>query len=166
MYDCSRVVVPQHEDDVALFDWENFPPSKFQGAKSSFTIIDECTGIDGKLIARNAFIHGQVQGLVFAEHVTVEKTGLVTGVIFCRTLTIFGKVQANIVCDSILVRDGGKLSSFLKYRALRIEQGGQVAGKFERRCVIDQQGRPQNQTEAPSLDFLRSTQRNSAPPGR
>ena len=96
----------------------------------------------GKLIARNAFIHGQVQGLVFAENVTIEKTGRVNGVIFCRNLTVFGKVDASIICDSIFVRTGGVMTSMLKYKNLRIEQGGAVGGKFEKRVVIDARAKP------------------------
>ncbi len=136
MYDCTRIVIPQKEDEVAEYDWENFPPSRY-GGRHGFTIIDEATGIEGKLIARNAFIHGQLDGLLFAEHVTVEKSGRVKGIVFCRTLTVFGTVHANIVCDNIHVRAGGLLSATLKYRSLIIEPGGLVGGKFERRTLID-----------------------------
>ncbi len=135
IYDCSRIVIPRMEEEVADYDWENFPPSKVAGR--AFTIIDESAGIEGKLIARNAFIHGQIQGLVFAENVTVEKTGRVSGVIFCRTLTVFGSVRADIVCDSIFVRAGGALSAMLKYKSLKVEPGGSVGGRFERRVVIE-----------------------------
>lgn len=136
MYDCTRIVVPQHEHEIAEYDWENFPPSRY-GGRHGFTIIDEATGIEGKLVARNAYIHGQVDGLVFAEHVTIEKTGRVKGIIFCRTLTIFGAAQGNIVCDNIHVRAGGLLSAVLKYRNMMIEPGGSVGGKFERRTLIE-----------------------------
>lgn len=141
MYDCTRIVVPQDEDAVAEYDWENFPPAKYHKGKTSFSIIDESTGIEGRLIARTAFIHGQVQGLVFAEHVTVEPTGRVDGVIFCRTLAVLGSVRANIVCDNILVRSGGRLSATLKYRSMKIEPGGLVGGCFERRVIIDGRAR-------------------------
>ena len=137
MYDCSLIMVPQREDEIAEYDWENFPPSKYHKGKTCFSIIDESTGIEGKLIARTTFIHGQVQGLVFAEHVTVEPTGRVDGIIFCRTLTVLGSVRANIVCDNIMVRSGGWLSATLKYRTMKIEPGGLVGGQFERRVVID-----------------------------
>ncbi|MBN9587946.1 MAG: hypothetical protein BGN85_06445 [Alphaproteobacteria bacterium 64-11] len=142
MYDNSFIMVPQHEDEVADYDWENFPPSKYQKGKTSFSIIDESTGIEGKLIAGTAFIHGRVQGLVFAEHVTVEPTGRVDGVIFCRTLTVMGAVGANVICDTLRVRNGGQLSATLKYRTIKIEPGGLVGGQFERRVVIDGRSQP------------------------
>jgi cytoskeletal protein CcmA (bactofilin family) len=153
-YDCASVYVPQHENEVAEYDWESFPPSKVSGGKNGFTIIDEYSGIEGKLIARNAFIHGQVRGLVFAENVTIEKTGRVKGVIFCRNLTIFGSVEANIVCDSIFVRTGGVLSSVLKYKNLRIEPGGSVGGKFEKRMVIDAKAKAQHPKAAEGFASL------------
>jgi cytoskeletal protein CcmA (bactofilin family) len=136
MYDCTRIVVPQREDEVAEYDWESFPPSRYAG-RHGFTVIDESTGIEGRLIARHAFIHGQLDGLIFAEHVTVEKTGRVKGVIFCRTLTVFGAIQADIICDNIHVRAGGRLLSTLKYRSLIVDPGGTVGGKFERRTIIE-----------------------------
>lgn len=142
MYDCSLIVVPQHEDEVAEYDWENFPPNKHHKGKTSFSIIDESAGIEGKLIARTAFIHGQVQGLVFAEHVTIEATGRVDGIIFCRTLNVLGSVRANIVCDNVIVRSGGRLSANLKYRSMKVEPGGLVGGQFERRVVIDGRAKP------------------------
>ena len=139
-YDYALVTVPQGEKEVAEFDWDRlFPPKKPNSGKFSFSVIDECTGIVGKLVTRNAFIHGQIDGLVFAEHVTVEKTAIVKGVIFCRTLNIIGSVNAHIICDSVLVRDGATLSSVLKYRTMKIEDGGSVTGKFERRILIEQQ---------------------------
>jgi cytoskeletal protein CcmA (bactofilin family) len=136
MYDCTRIAVPQHEHEIAEYDWENFPPSRY-GGRHGFTIIDEATGIEGKLVARHAYIHGQIEGLLFAEHVVIEKTGRVKGVIFCRTLTVFGAVHANIICDNIHVRAGGTLTAVLKYRNMMVEPGGSVGGKFERRTVID-----------------------------
>lgn len=142
MYDCSLIFVPQREEDVAEYDWGSFPPNKYHKSKASFSIIDESAGIEGKLIARTAFIHGQVQGLVFAEHVTIEATGRVDGVIFCRTLSVLGAVRANIVCDNVLVRSGGRLSANLKYRSMKVEPGGLVGGRFERRVVIDAKARP------------------------
>ena len=142
MYDCSLITVPQREDEVAEYDWASFPPSKYGKGKTSFSIIDEATGIDGKLIARTTFIHGQVKGLIFAEHVTVEPTGRVDGVIFCRSLTVLGSVRANIVCDNILVRSGGRLAATLKYRTMKVEPGGLVGGQFERRVVIDGRAAP------------------------
>jgi cytoskeletal protein CcmA (bactofilin family) len=141
MYDCTRIIVPQSEEAVAEYDWANFPPAKFHKGKTSFSIIDESTGIEGKLIAGTAFIHGQVQGLVFAEHVTIEPTGRVDGIIFCRTLAVLGSVCANIICDNILVRSCGRLSATLKYRSMKIEPGGLVGGRFERRVIIDGRAR-------------------------
>jgi len=137
VYDCSLITVPQDEEALAEYDWENFPPRRQDNGRGSFSIIDECTGIEGKLITRQAFIHGQLQGLVFAENVVVERTGRINGVILCRTLTIFGSVKANIVCDHILVRSGGLLSANLKYRSLKVEPGGSVGGKFQRRTLVD-----------------------------
>ena len=138
-YDYSSLVVPQREEELSGFDWENFLPRKITRGKRCFSIVDEGTGIEGKFIARTAFIHGEIQGLVFAEHVTVEKTGIVHGVIFCRTLCIIGHVKANVVCDNVFIRDGGLMSGALKYKTLKIESDAAITGKFERRASVDEE---------------------------
>jgi len=138
-FDYSSLVVPQREEELAAFDWQNFMPSKITRGKRCFSIVDEGTGIEGKFIARTAFIHGEIQGLVFAEHVTVEKTGIVHGVIFCRTLCIIGHVKANVVCDNVFIRDGGLMSGALKYKTLKIESDAAITGKFERRTLLSEQ---------------------------
>jgi cytoskeletal protein CcmA (bactofilin family) len=153
-YDYALVTVPQGEKEVAEFDWDRlFPSKKPNSGKFTFSVIDECTGIVGKLVTRNAFIHGQIDGLVFAEHVTVEKTATVKGVIFCRTLNIIGSVNAHIICDSVIVRDGATLSSVLKYRTMKIEEGGSVAGRFERRILIDQSAEASARRDFPTPHF-------------
>ena len=131
--DTSHLNVPQSEKEIAEFDWRNFAPIKLMGENKCFSMIDECTSVVGKLITGNAFIHGQIDGLVFAEHVAVEKTGSVKGVIFCRTLSIFGRVNANVICDSVGIREGGTLAAVLKYKSLKIDAGGSITGYFERR---------------------------------
>lgn len=131
--DTAHLSVPQSEKEIAEFDWRNFPPIRLMGENRCFSMIDECTTVIGKLITGNAFIHGQIDGLVFAEHVAVEKTGTVKGVIFCRTLSIFGRVNANVICDSVIIREGGSLSAVLKYKSMKIDPGGSITGWFERR---------------------------------
>jgi cytoskeletal protein CcmA (bactofilin family) len=135
----SLVVVPQREDEVANFDWDKFCSYKSPRGKGFFSVIDESTGISGKLVARNTFIRGRIDGLVFAEHVTIEKSGFVSGVIFCRTLTIFGFVRANIICDSVYVRSDGSMTATLKYKTLKFDAGANVSGNLERRFTTDTQ---------------------------
>jgi cytoskeletal protein CcmA (bactofilin family) len=131
--DKAHLSVPQSEKEIAEFDWRNFSPIRKMGEKRCFSMIDEFTSVIGKLITANAFIHGEIDGLVFAEHVAVEQTGTVKGVIFCRTLSIFGKVNANVTCDTVIIRPTGSLGGLLKYNSMKIEPGGSISGRFERR---------------------------------
>ena len=133
------MVVPQTEDEVAEFNWDNLNSRHAKDRPYSFSVIDEYTRFIGKLIARNVFIHGNVEGLVFAENVTIEKGANVNGVIFCRTLDIFGRVNANIVCDRVLIQSSGDLMATLKYKILKIADGGSVTGKLEKRYPLDRQ---------------------------
>lgn len=127
------LAIPESEADAARFDWAAFPPAAANRKTNFFLIVDEATGIKGKLVTWTSFIHGEVDGLVFAEHVQVEETGRVRGVIFCRTLTVMGKVSADVTCDALHVRGQGVLSGTVRYRTARIEGAGQVTGTFTRR---------------------------------
>jgi hypothetical protein len=145
-YGCSLVYVPQKEEEVADYDWANFPPSKVESGRSSFTIIDECTGIDGKLITRNLYPWADRRaGVCRKLHHRKDRPGPRRN--FCRNLMVMGNVHANIVCDSIFVRSGGVLSAMLKYKNFKIEPGGSVGGKFERRLVIEGQSQPVTQED-------------------
>lgn len=131
--DTAYLTIPQTEKEIAEFDWQSFLPIRKMGEKKCFSMIDEFTSVIGKLITANAFIHGEIDGLVFAEHVAVEQTGTVKGIIFCRTLSIFGKVSANVTCDTVIIRPTGSLGGHLKYNSMKIEPGGAISGRFERR---------------------------------
>lgn len=123
--------LPQSADEVAVFDWTKFAPGKTK--TRSFSVLDECTHVNGKYVTKTAFIHGSIDGLVFAEEITVEKTGRVSGVVFCRTLLVLGSVTANVICDTVTVKNGGILSSGLKYKKLQVAPGGVISGFFETR---------------------------------
>lgn len=132
-YELAYLTVPETVEEVEKFDWANFPPALANRKSNFFLIVDEATGIRGKLVTWTTFIHGQVDGLVFAEHVTVEKSGSVKGVIFCRTLQVLGTVNANVIADNVHIRDNGVLNGVVKHKALKIESDGLVTGSFERR---------------------------------
>jgi len=132
-YELPYLTVPETVEEVEKFDWANFPPALANRKSNFFLIVDEATGIKGKLVTWTTFIHGQVDGLVFAEHVTVEKSGSVKGVIFCRTLQVLGTVNASVIADTVHIRDNGVLNGVVKHKALKIESDGLVTGNFERR---------------------------------
>jgi cytoskeletal protein CcmA (bactofilin family) len=135
-FDLSSLSMPESEEAVEAFDWSAFPPAALNRKSNFFLIVDESTGIKGKLVTWTTFIHGQVEGLILAEHVQVEETGHVNGLIFCRTLEVLGTVNANVICDSVHVRGKGVLSGTVKHKSVRVEDSGRVAGSFERRKPV------------------------------
>jgi cytoskeletal protein CcmA (bactofilin family) len=132
-FNFSALAVPERQEEIDNFDWVSFPPAAASRKSNFFLIVDETTGLKGKLVTWTTYIHGEVDGLVFAEHVTVEQSGSVKGLIFCRTLTVMGHVSADVICDSVLVRGGGVLSGGVKHKTLKIDAEGMVTGTFERR---------------------------------
>ena len=131
--DFSTLRVPENEEEVEAFDWKAFPPAIANRKSNFFLIVDAATGLSGKLVTWTTFVHGQVEGLIFAEHVTVEESGFVKGLIFCRTLTVMGMVQADVICDTLHVRGQGVLTGVVKHKQVKIEGEGLVTGKFARR---------------------------------
>jgi cytoskeletal protein CcmA (bactofilin family) len=132
-FELPYLTVPETVDEVEKFDWANFPPALANRKSNFFLIVDEATGIKGKLVTWTTFIHGQVDGLVFAEHVTVEQSGSVKGVIFCRTLQVMGTVNASVIAEAVHIRDHGVLNGVVKHKSLKVDTEGLVTGSFERR---------------------------------
>ena len=130
MFDAKHIRLPRSALEVSEFDWQHFA-SHFQASRQPYSVLDDCTHVTGRYVAKDAHIFGRVKGLVFAETVTVEKSGMISGVIFCRSLAIAGDVNANIICDDAKVRAGGRLMATLKYRTLQVALGAFVSGTFE-----------------------------------
>lgn len=124
---------PESEAEIEAFDWKAFPPAVANRKNNFFLIVDGSTGLSGKVVTWTTFIHGQVEGTLFAEHVTVEETGIVKGRVFCRTMTVMGKVEADVTCDALHVRGQGVLSGAVRHKSVKIEGNGQVTGSFARR---------------------------------
>ena len=101
----------------------------------AFSVIDHSTTIQGKFVSCTAYIHGELNGWIFSENVTVEATGRVSGAISCKTLSVYGTVTADIICESVIVRADATLTGTLKYVTLKLEAGANVSGTFERRLT-------------------------------
>jgi cytoskeletal protein CcmA (bactofilin family) len=132
-YDFASLRVPENEAEVDAFDWKTFPPAVANRKSNFFLIVDAATGLSGKVVTWTTFIHGQVDGVLFAEHVTVEEGGVVKGLVFCRTMTVMGRVEADVICDTLHVRGLGILSGAVRHKSVKIEGEGQVTGSFARR---------------------------------
>jgi cytoskeletal protein CcmA (bactofilin family) len=132
-YDFAALRPPESEAEIDAFDWKVFPPVIANRKSNFFLIVDASTGLSGKVVTWTAFIHGQVDGMLFAEHVTVEEGGVVKGRVFCRTMTVMGRVEADVVCDTLHVRGSGVLSGAVRHKSVKIEGEGQVTGSFARR---------------------------------
>jgi len=124
---------PESEAEIEAFDWKAFAPAIANAKNKFFLIIDAASGLSGKVVTWTAFIHGEVDGILFAEHVTVEEGGLVKGRVFCRAMTVMGRVEADVICDTLHVRGQGILSGAVRHKSVKIEGDGQVTGSFARR---------------------------------
>jgi len=128
--DFTALRLPESDAEIDDFDWKAFPPAVASRKSNFFLIVDASTGLGGKVVTWTTFIHGQVDGILFAEHVTVEEGGIVKGRVFCRTMTVMGKVEADVVCDTLHVRGQGVLSGSVRHKSVKIEGEGQVTGSF------------------------------------
>lgn len=140
-YDFAALRLPESETELDGFDWKAFPPAIANRKNNFFLIVDASTGLSGKVVTWTTFIHGQVDGILFAEHVTVEEGGIVKGRVFCRTMTVMGKVEADVICDTLHVRGQGILSGAVRHKSVKIEGEGQVTGSFACRSRRPDAGR-------------------------
>lgn len=131
--DLALLRPPESEAEIEAFDWNAFAPAIANRKNNFFLIVDAASGLAGRVVTWTTFIHGQVDGVLFAEHVTVEESGLVKGRVFCRTMTVMGRVEADVICDTLHVRGQGILSGAVRHKSVKIEGNGQVTGSFARR---------------------------------
>jgi len=139
--DFAALRPPEGEAEIDAFDWATFPPAVANRKNSFFLIVDAASGLAGKVVTWTTFIHGQVDGILFAEHVTVEEGGIVKGRVFCRTMTVMGRVEADVICDTLHVRGQGILSGAVRHKSVKIEGDGQVTGSFACRTRKPEKGR-------------------------
>jgi cytoskeletal protein CcmA (bactofilin family) len=73
-------------------------------------------------------IEGQVEGDVRSGHLTVGKSGAITGDITAREVVIRGKVQGGIRASRIIIQAGAHVESDISYDKLSIEEDAHFKG--------------------------------------
>ena len=77
-------------------------------------------------------VEGKVEASLEAAELTVRKGGVYDGKAAVKTATIDGHFDGTLTVDGLLtIQAGGRVTGTLRYRDLRIEQGGRLSGDID-----------------------------------
>lgn len=85
--------------------------------------IESCTTL---------IVEGRVEASLEASVLNVRRGGLYCGKATVKSASVDGRVEGNLTVNGLLtVESGGYVSGTLRYRELKIEQGGRLSGDID-----------------------------------
>lgn len=104
------------------------PAAHFSNTKS---IFGSDLVITGEVTSKgDVEVHGQVDGTIAARSVTLGNDGKVSGSINAESLDVRGKMDGQIAAGNFTLRVGSNVNADVTYRAVVIESGAQIEGRF------------------------------------
>ncbi len=77
-------------------------------------------------------VEGKVEASLEAAELTVRKGGVYNGKAAVKSASIDGRFDGTLTVDGLLtIETGGRVTGKLRYRELRIEQGGRLSGDID-----------------------------------
>ena len=96
-------------------------------------IVGEGIQVKGEIQScRTLIVEGNVEASLEAEELTVESGGIFRGKAKVTTASIDGRFEGELTVEGLLtLHGGGRVSGKLRYRDLKIEQGGRLSGDID-----------------------------------
>lgn len=83
-------------------------------------------------VPESAFVAGQVNGKITADHVELEADAKIEGELIAKTIEVAGKVQGKITATEFLsIQTGGKAQGEIEHGDLEVQRGGSIAGTIK-----------------------------------
>lgn len=103
-------------------------------------IVGEGIHIKGDIQScRMLIVEGTVEASLEARELTVNRGGVFSGKAAVAVASVEGRFDGELTVDGLLtIRSGGRVSGKLRYRDLKIEQGGRISGDID--CLAEQAG--------------------------
>ncbi len=102
------------------------------------SIIAEGVLFEGSLhSSSHIFIHEEIVGEVNAPTVNFGKSGVMSGKLRCRTASIDGAFDGELVCDEVVLGALSKVHGNVSCRSLRVAKGALITGEISVEDGID-----------------------------
>jgi|GEM_PF-4594145 len=106
---------------------ENDKPVNSTPSVSS--VIAEGVLFEGSLhSSSHIFIHGEIVGEINAPSVNFGKSGIMSGTLRCRTATIDGSFDGELVGDEVVLGTQSKVNGNVSCRSLKVARGALITG--------------------------------------
>ncbi len=108
---------------------ENDKP--LNAAPSVSSIIAEGVLVEGSLhSSSHIFIHGEIVGEINAPTVNFGKSGVMSGSLRCRTATIDGSFEGELLGDEVVLGAQSKVHGNVSCRSLKVARGALITGEI------------------------------------
>lgn len=97
-------------------------------------VIGEGVSINGVLkVPGRAVIHGDFQGELYADELTLGVGGKIAGKISVRQADVQGEIRDElVVAGHLIVRGSGRIQGQVSYGEVEVERGGNIQGALRR----------------------------------
>ena len=104
-----------------------------QEAAGGRLIVGEGIQVKGEIQScRTLIVEGKVEASLDAQELSVARGGIFAGKAKVATASIDGRFDGELTVDGLLtLRAGGRVTGKLRYRDLKIEQGGRLSGDID-----------------------------------
>lgn len=100
--------------------------------KTTPTIFSKDLHIEGNINSSGLVeIEGFVKGTIKGNSVIIRENGSVEGDLFAQTLNIRGNFNGNIKAKNINISGKAKITGFIEYGSLTVEDGASIDGQFK-----------------------------------
>lgn len=100
--------------------------------KSTPTIFSRDLQVEGNINSSGLVeIEGFVKGTIKGNSVIIRENGSVEGDLFAQTLNIRGNFNGNIKAKNISISGKAKITGFIEYSSLTVEDGACIDGQFK-----------------------------------
>lgn len=102
--------------------------------QSGTVVIGEGVSVSGVLkVPGRAVIHGDFEGELFADELTLGEGGKIAGKINVRQADVQGEIRDElIVAGHLMVRRSGRIQGHVAYGEVEIERGGIIQGALRK----------------------------------
>jgi len=108
------------------------PPAARSGVAPGKSLLAADLRVTGDISCDGSIeVLGAVDGTLTARTLLVGAEGRVNGTVSAETIEVKGRLDGRISCASLTLRGTAQVTADVTYRALIIESGAQIDGRFK-----------------------------------
>ncbi|SNX75072.1 cytoskeletal protein CcmA (bactofilin family) [Cereibacter ovatus] len=108
------------------------PAPQRTGSNASKSTLGPDLKIVGDITSAGSIeVMGEIEGTITSRDLTIGPEGRASGTFSAENIEVRGRLDGRVSCSSLVVRSAARVTSDVTYRALVIENGASVEGRFK-----------------------------------